>query len=141
MNNRLSYCGLVDARMSMYLLLTKIYLYLLKILRAKYIMSTLTTQSCVSSSILKRHLVLSRDFYETFRSIDKMVRKFSTKVTKTWWNLPPDLMFTSIHVLRIYVIMFWNFLTPSLMWLRSHFLTLTPTLAPFLWLCNAWMIP
>ena len=29
------------------------------------------------------HLVLSRDFYETFRSIDKMVRKLSTKVIKT----------------------------------------------------------
>ena len=113
MNNRLSYCGLVDARMSMYLLLTKIYLYLFRILRAKYIMSTLTTHSYVSSSILKRHLVLSRDFYETFRSIDKMVRKLSTKVIKTWWNLPPDLMFTSIHVLRkyvfTYIIKFWNF--------------------------------
>ena len=50
-------------------------------------MSTLTTHSAlpiyVLNSVLKRHLILSRDFYETFRFNNKMAKfKFSRKVTK-----------------------------------------------------------
>ena len=66
----------------------------------------------VLNSVLKRHLILSRDFYETFRFNNKVVKfKFSRKVTKTRWNLPPDLVFT-LGSSMYYVIMFWDFSDP-----------------------------